>query len=45
MTDPSTTFPPNVYKDSWEGLVDAIDGLREIKDEQGKKQIVARILW
>jgi hypothetical protein len=45
MTDPSTAFPPKVSKDSWEDLVEAIDGLREIKDEMGKKQIVARIIW
>lgn len=45
MTDKSIEFPPPATRDGWEDLVDSIDGLREVKAEDGSKQIVARVFW
>lgn len=45
MTDKSVEFPPPATRDGWEHLIDSVDGLREIKTEDGTKQIVARVYW
>jgi hypothetical protein len=45
MTDKSIEFSPLVTRDGWEQLVDSIDGLREVKAEDGSKQIAARVYW
>lgn len=45
LTEPNVKFPPPATRDAWELIVDQVDGLREVKEEDGRRQIVARVLW